>query len=127
MIHYTGLEGLTLLGSAGSGTFNVTATAAATPVTVKGGKGNDTFNVGSAGILDGLGSTLTVDGGGGTDTLTADDSGTGFPATRPDPGPFTYTVNAQAVVRQSGSPPKAASSRDPLYRPRGPDPPGQCG
>ena len=57
------------------------------------------------------GSTLTVAGGGGTDTLTADDSGTGFPATRPDPGRFTYTVNDRAVVRQSGSPPTAASSR----------------
>ena len=96
-------------------------------MTVKGGKGNDTFNVGSAGILDGLGSTLTVDGGGGTDTLTADDSGTGFPATRPDPGPSPTPSTPRPSFASPARPQGRVLARDPLYRPRGPDPPGQRG
>ena len=102
-IRYSGLDGVTLLGSDDANTYRVRATAQGTPVTIDGGTGNDTFDVGYAGILDGIQGALAVDGGGGHDTLTVDDSGMPFQGTRPDPGPFTYLVDPTHVYRNGAA------------------------
>jgi predicted outer membrane repeat protein len=75
-IVYTGLQGVTLNGSGGPSAYYVVSTSAATPVTVNGGAGDDTFNLGGpANTLDPLKGPVTVNGGGGADTLNVNDQG----------------------------------------------------
>ena len=68
----------TLVGGAGTDTFNVQSTAGAT--TINAGAGNDVIGVGSlapatGGTVNAIAGALTINGDTGSDTLTIDDSG----------------------------------------------------
>ena len=75
---------------------NVQSALAAGPITVHAGGGDDTVTAGNAGTLDGILSTLTVDGGGNNDTLIVDDSA--------DADANTYDVTATSVTRTAAAP-----------------------
>jgi hypothetical protein len=103
-VAYSGLEGITLLGSNDANTFDIQSTSKGAPVTIRAGTGDDTFRVGypwfGHAILDGIQAKLTVDGGGGTDTMTVDDSAPpdAYPP-RPATGPYTYHVSDHGLSR----------------------------
>lgn len=65
---------VTIDGPSKASTYNIQSTPSGIPVTVNGGVGNDTFNVGSSNSLGGVQGALTVNGGGGSNTLIANDS-----------------------------------------------------
>jgi hypothetical protein len=68
------------------------ATAAATPVTLNGGSGNDTFNVASGGNLDTIAGAVTVNGGGGSANVLNVKDGSA-------PAGETYHLNATTLTR----------------------------
>jgi Ca2+-binding RTX toxin-like protein len=68
-INYATMESLTLDANNEDSTIAVVSTAAATPVTILAGFGNDTIRVGDAGNPATLLGTVTVNGEGGIDTL----------------------------------------------------------
>jgi hypothetical protein len=75
-------------------TVNVQGTTGA--LAVNGGKGNDTFNIGStAKTLDAIKGQVTVDGGGGTDTLNVNDQGSTTP--------HTYVLSGGEVSRDQAN------------------------
>jgi hypothetical protein len=101
-LSYAGAPSLALQGGGGNNVFNVEGTAAATPVTLNTGVGNDTVNVGSpANSLAGLGGGLTVTGGGGAATLnfnSAGDTGLNYLLT-------ATTLSLPANVTSASGPP----------------------
>ncbi len=94
LITYGTMENLVLNASVGSDTINVQSTLAATPVTLNGGTGDDTFNVGNASnSLDNIQGAVTINGDGqtATDTVNINDQG--------DPDANGYTITITTVVR----------------------------
>jgi hypothetical protein len=81
LITYLTVESLTLNGGSGGNAINVQGTAATTPVVVNAGSGDDALTVDSNngpldppdGTVDGIVSSLTIDGQGGTNTLRLED------------------------------------------------------
>jgi hypothetical protein len=74
-IQYLGIvTSLTIDGPSKASTYNLQSTPSGTAVTVNGGVGSDTFNLGVGNSLSGLQGALTLNGGGGTNTLNANDS-----------------------------------------------------
>ena len=73
---YTAFESLILNGAGGafSNLYNIVSTAAATPVTVYEGTGNNTVSIGdsSAQSVQGVTSPVTIHGNSGTDTISMD-------------------------------------------------------
>ena len=85
---YSGIAGLTLNGQSSGNTYNIDSTS--TPVTINGGAGDDTFNIGG-GNLDALAGAVTVVGGGGTNQVNVNDQSVAFGD--------TYTVTSSTVTR----------------------------
>jgi hypothetical protein len=113
-ITYSGIQGVTLNGSSRGSTYYVLSTNPGTPVSVTGGAGNDTFNIGShLHVLDSIRGPLAVDGGSGTDTVNLFDQGeligqdytlTPNSLSRPGVGPINFThVSTVAISAGSGS------------------------
>jgi hypothetical protein len=114
-IDYQNVSNLVVDGSSLATDYDVTSTAAATPVTINTGGGNDTVNVG-AGVLDNLPGAVTVSGQGGTVALDVNDQSattnklytlTAANFTRPSFGGLTYsgigtlTINAETGLNQA--------------------------
>jgi hypothetical protein len=79
----SGVTALTIDGPSQGSTYDLQSMPSGTPVTVNGGAGHDTFDLGttatlfngnSGTYLSGVQSALTINGGGGTNTLNASDS-----------------------------------------------------
>jgi hypothetical protein len=90
---------LTIKGGKAADTYNIPTTSSTAVTTVAGGPANDTFNVGGtgpAGSLDGIQNPLTVTGGGGSDTLNLDDQGS--------PGGHMYVLSATTLSRDGNMP-----------------------
>src|SRR5262245_4983598 len=121
-VDYSAMVQVSLTAGTGNDIINVTATAAATPVTVSGGAGNDTVTVGSAGnSLDGVLGAVTVNGdanSGDADRLNIDDQSTNdnisykVTATtidRKDAGTITYATVEEVVLNTTNKSNKADS------------------
>jgi hypothetical protein len=97
-INYQNVSSLTIDGSSVNTNFTVASTAAATPVTINTGAGNDTVGVGRTALdplgprpLDAIQGTLSLNGQGGADVLNLNDQA----ASRG----HTYTLNGGTVMR----------------------------
>src|SRR5204863_8987417 len=93
-VTYSGVQNLTLYtsNSYSNNTVNLSAAAAATTVSLRGGNGSDTFNIGASGsgTIDPIAGAVAVYGAGGTNTLYVNDQvGSGG----------TYTMSATALSR----------------------------
>jgi hypothetical protein len=87
---YAGVQSLTLNGGSAGAVYTVTSTSSSTPITLNGGAGTSTFNIGT-GILDALTRQVTVNGNGGTNAVVVNDNAN-------DTG-FTYTISSNAVTK----------------------------
>jgi Ca2+-binding RTX toxin-like protein len=92
-ISYSGMEGLTLSAGSGADSVVVVGTAAGMPVTLNMGAGNDVVNLGTrtGSSLDGILSTVTVNGEAGTDSVILND--------QVDDNGNSYGVTATGVTR----------------------------
>ncbi len=96
LITYGTIESLIVNASLGNDVINVQSTLAATPVTVNGGGGDDTFNVGNAGTLSGILGTLIMNGNGGAnDVVNFNDQA--------DAGPQVYTLTNNTLTRSGAA------------------------
>jgi hypothetical protein len=91
------VEGLNLYGGGGDDLYDIEGTASRTPVAIRGGVGNDSFNVSpTAGDLGRIASALTISGGTGSDSLSLFDED--------HAGAATYTVASSGVNRAGAAP-----------------------
>src|SRR5262249_37417368 len=75
-INYSNLENLIFSGGSGTNPISVEGTAAAMPLTINAGAGNDTIRLGNASNkLDDIFGTMLINGQAGTDTLQIQDQG----------------------------------------------------
>ena len=112
-IAYADIENLVLNCGRAADTVKVRSTAAATPVTIHGGNGNDTFNLGSTGnSLDALLGAVTINGGrGSNDAININDQGDATANTysvannriaRSGVGAVTYNFTVECLVLNCG-------------------------
>ena len=102
-ITYSAIEGLTLYASNGNNTIDIGGTAARTPVTVYGGRGDDKFFVGTYNGFYSLPADVTVYGGGGTDTMAVEDITPPFIPPDIPPPSDVYTITATTVSRSNAA------------------------
>src|SRR6185436_4563632 len=81
-----------ILGNDGNDTITLTSLGGGTsnvvPITLSGGNGNDTINVGNTSLVA-IGAAVTVSGGANSDKLNVNNSGSG-------------AANANVIVREDG-------------------------
>lgn len=97
-VRYSGMESLSLWGSAANNTINVTSTAVGTRTEVDGRAGNDTLQAVPAGIA----SDLTLRGDAGANSLTLDDSLSAVAG--------TYSLTASQLLRPGATRPISFSA-----------------
>lgn len=99
IMNYSNVASVQILGSGNGTAFNVLSTLTGTPVSIQGGADVDIFRVGDAAHpLDGIRSTLTLDGKGSEDTLFLDDSATAvFQDYYLDAGRFDRGLDSQSL------------------------------
>jgi hypothetical protein len=89
-VTYGTLESFTLNAGAGDSDFDLSGTAAGTPLTVNAGAGNDSINLNN---LSTFAAPITANGNGGADTISVNDEFAGTDS---------YTLSATALTRTGG-------------------------
>jgi hypothetical protein len=98
-LDYTLVENVVVHGSDKGATWTVNGGTIFTSLTLDGGNGNDTFNLGnSRAALPSLYAKLAIDGGKGLNTFRFDDSANHFPSS------VTYTLTAGGLTRTGNAP-----------------------
>jgi hypothetical protein len=110
IFQYSNLQTVNITGGNTGNTFNISTTPADTATVINAGTGSDRVTVAEsiiqfAGVVPGLGGSLTVNGDGRSTALLLDDHAV-QPATLPSgqvmlPGPSSYTIDQGYVERQS--------------------------
>jgi hypothetical protein len=92
-LDYAGMESLVLDANFEDNTINIQSTHADTPVTVRGGDGNDTYHIGLADSVGDIDASVQASGGNGNDALFYNDA-----ASLAD---FAYTVEPNNLNRDN--------------------------